>query len=47
MSPNIFENLRTLDCPIIQVTTDNLSKREQRKGVIVQNYKALQESSYL
>ena len=40
-SPNIFENLRTLDCPIIQVTTDILSKSEQRSEVLVEKYKAL------
>ena len=34
-SPNNFEDLRTLDCPIIQVTTDILSKSEQRSEVLV------------
>ena len=29
-SPNIFEDLRTVDCLITQVTTDFLSKSEQR-----------------
>ena len=46
-SPNIFEDLRTLDCPIIQVTTDTLSKSEQRSEVLVEKYKALHQSSDL
>ena len=46
-SPNIFEDLRTLDCPIIQVTTDILSKSEQRSEVLVEKYKALYQSSDL
>ena len=46
-SPNIFEDLRTLDCPIIQVTTDILSKSEQRSEVLVEKYKALHHSSDL
>ena len=46
-SPNIFEDLRTLDCPIIQVTTDILSKSEQRSEVLVEKYKALHQSSDL
>ena len=46
-SPNIFEDLRTLDCPIIQVTTDILSKSEQRSEVFVEKYKALHQSSDL
>ena len=44
-SPNNFEDLRTMDCPIIQVTTDNLSKSEQRSEVLVEKYKALHQSS--
>ena len=46
-SPNIFEDLRTSDCPIIQVTTDMLSKSEQRSEVLVEKYKALHQSSDL
>ena len=46
-SPNIFEDLRTLDCPIIQVTTDILSKSEQRSEVFVEKYKPLHQSSDL
>ena len=46
-SPNIFEDLRTLDCPLIQVTTDILSKSEQRSEVLVEKYKALHQSSDL
>ena len=46
-SPNIFEDLRTLDCPIIQVTTDILSKSEQRSEVLVEKYKAVHQSSDL
>ena len=40
-SPNIFEDLRTLDCPIIQVTTDILSKSEQRSEVLVERVQSL------
>ena len=46
-SPNIYEDLRTLDCSIIQVTTDILSKSEQRSEVLVEKYKALHQSSDL
>ena len=46
-SPNIFDDLRTLDCPIIQVTNDILSKSEQRSEVLVGKYKALHQSSDL
>ena len=46
-SPNIFEDLRTLDCPIIQVTTDILRKSEQRSEVLVEKYKALHHASDL
>ena len=46
-SPNIFEDLRTFDCPIIQVTTVILSKPEQRSEVLVEKYKALHQSSDL
>ena len=46
-SPNIFEDLRKLNCPIIQVTTDILSKSEQRSEVLVEKYKALHQSSDL
>ena len=46
-SPIIFEDLRILDCPIIQVTTDILSKSEQRSEVLVEKYKAIHQSSNL
>ena len=46
-SPNFFEDLRTLDSPIIQVTTDILSKSEQRSEVLVEKNKALHQSSDL
>ena len=46
-SPDLFEDLRTLDCPIVQVTTDILSKSEQCSEVLVEKDKALHQSSDL
>ena len=46
-SPNIFKELRTLDCAIIHITTDDLSKSEQRSDVLKEKYKALNQSRHL